>query len=297
MEVTPLSITKEEFLRIQKKTIGYGTEGKVFKVNRKELIKIYHENIANIIASQDVEQCDNITKIYQKGTGNNRRAEALIAYFYNRENDEYLKLAPKHAIKYAIDRQKKVTRTKLPKNIVYVEKIFAGCLLDRIHGIQIHKLTTLPLNIRKKIVLEVLRSVRELIENYIYHVDLDNSPFSSTELIHEDGSSELVGHSHILIDQYLHPHIIDLDGKSTIYTERRNEYYESLSILSLNTLIMEYLLKIDNEVLKDLENEREMLAYQLESIGVKDQHIEKLINLELGLDDLETFTKTLTIRK
>ena len=49
MEVTPLIITKEEFLRIQKKTIGYGTEGKVFKVNRKELIKIYHENIANII--------------------------------------------------------------------------------------------------------------------------------------------------------------------------------------------------------------------------------------------------------
>ncbi len=47
-----------------------------------------------------------------------------------------------------------------------------------IKGIQIQKLKGLPFNLKKKIMKKVLLNVKELISNCIYHIDLNNSPFT-----------------------------------------------------------------------------------------------------------------------
>lgn len=237
-------------------------------------------------------------KIYEKGNYDERVFDVLTAYIYNEESDERLKLPSKNAIKLAIEKQKRITKTRLPKNLVYVEKIFAGCLIDYQKGIQIHKLKGLPFSLKRQITLEILKIVRELIENNIYHVDLDNSPYSSKSVfIHSNGTKELVGHSHILVDYRLHPHLIDLEGKSTIYTQRKDELYEHECLFRLMNLIFDFLFDIDIDGLYNIDFEKEALEFELEKAGVDDKHIAIVSEYNSSIDEIEDFVKTLNIRR
>ena len=282
-QTSPIYLSKEEFLSVQKRKIGYGKDGVTFRYNRQEIIKIYHQNLENIMLSLTATEKDSV-KIYEKGNYDERVFDVLTAYIYNEESDERLKLPSKNAIKLAIEKQKRITKTRLPKNLVYVEKIFAGCLIDYQKGIQIHKLKGLPFSLRRQITLEILKIVRELIENNIYHVDLDNSPYSSKSVfIHSNGTKELVGHSHILVDYRLHPHLIDLEGKSTIYTQRKDELYEHFDI--------------DIDGLYNIDFEKEALEFELEKAGVDDKHIAIVSEYNSSIDEIEDFVKTLNIRR
>lgn len=296
-QTSPIYLSKEDFLSIQKRKIGYGKDGVTFRYNRQEIIKIYHQNLDSIMLSLAAFEKDSV-KIYEKGNYDERLPDVLTAYIYNEENDERLKLPSKNAIKLAIEKQKRITKTRLPKNLVYVEKIFAGCLIDYQKGIQIHKLKGLPFSLKRQITLEILKNVRELIENNIYHVDLDNSPYSSKSVfIHSNGSKELVGHSHILVDYRLHPHLIDLEGKSTIYTERKDEIYEQECLFRLMNLIFDFLFDIDIDGLYNIDFEKEALEFELEKAGVDDKHIAIVSEYNSSIDEIEDFVKTLNIRR
>lgn len=293
MEIQPIHLSTEYFKSLQNKKIGYGTDGSVYKYNKKELIKIYHTNLYRILSCIDVKTDEDI-RIYNKEKRVFPVQSSVTAYFYNQENDEHLRLPAKDAVRYAISRQKNITMTQLPKNMVYVDKIFAGILIDRVNGIQIHKLTGLPLNIKKKIMFKIIERVRELISNNIYHIDLNNSPFSKKTLyVGPSGELESVGHSHILVDHTLEPHLIDLDGKSTIYTEKKSIKSEQMCLKGLCQLLIEFLLEIDLDELEGLEDSIDYLCDLLEHAKVASEYIESLSEYNLNIQEIEEVVKTL----
>lgn len=129
-------------------------------------------------------------------------------------------------------------------------------------------------------------------------MDLDNSPYSSKSVfIHSNGSKELVGHSHILVDYRLHPHLIDLEGKSTIYTERKDEIYEQECLFRLMNLIFDFLFDIDIDGLYNIDFEKEALEFELEKAGIDDKYIPRLSEYNANIDELEHFVKTVNIRR
>mgnify|MGYP006368113973 CR=1 FL=1 len=46
---------------------------------------------------------------------------------------------------------KNIKYTKLPTDIVYLNHRFVGCLLEKVNGIQLHKLSGLPNCLKRKI--------------------------------------------------------------------------------------------------------------------------------------------------
>lgn len=190
-----------------------------------------------------------------------------------------------------INRQDQVKRTHLPKTPVYIDERFAGYLIKRLSGIQIHKLAGMPLKYKKIIMQEVIESVTELLENYIYHVDLANSPIAQSLRVNSRGEIENVGHSHVLVNPItLKANIIDLDGKSTIYTERKREDYERKSMYGLCVLILEFLLNID---FKEYEENINELLNLLEKMNISKEFIEPLGYCELNIKQAKDFVKSI----
>lgn len=322
MGTEPIYLSLADFNQLEAHIIGQGTDGAVYKRNQKELIKIYHSNFYRIMSAMEGINKDEDIKIYKKGTIITKPNLAFTAYASNNTGDEQLRLPVREAVRYAISCQKNITMTKLPKNIVYMDKIFAGILLDKVNGIQIHKLIGLPLNLKKKIMLKIIKKVVELLDNNIYHIDLNNSPFSSKSIyIDRDGIPNSVGHSHVLVDHKFEPHLIDLDGKSTIYTEKYSKEYEDLCLQGLCQLLIEFLLEID---LDEIENSGEIKLDEIDDLGmytingislfeinqeeekraifldslerakVKTEYIEALSEYKLNIEQIEDVVKTLT---
>ena len=195
-----------------KNEIGHGTDGTVYKYNSKYYVKLYHAYVKSILmqAKTSLEE----TKIYQKNSSSIHMISEPLTYYSYKEED--IRIRPKDAIYLAMKRQENVHRNYLPQAPVYLNHRFAGCLLKKVSGISIHKLMGLPQNIKRKIMTEVLLDIEELLDNNIYPVDLANSPYANTFSFEK-------GHSHILVNPItFSTHIIDLDGKSTIYTEKIN---------------------------------------------------------------------------
>ena len=223
-------------------------------------------------------------KFYDRSTVVHKFDKEPITYF--KYDDEDIRIRSKEAIYRAIERQDSITRTYLPQNVVYINGHFAGCVLKYIRGIQIHKLRFLPLSKRKQIMREILLSVKELMDNYIYHVDLSNSPHSKKMFINNNGEVEHLGHSHVLVDPFtLKPNIIDLDGKSTIYMEHYSEDYESQCMYNVSILLLEFLLGLDTDDYNFDLDEFEVLANELEFMGIRHEYIDHLSKYELKIDE------------
>lgn len=293
MELQPINLSIDDLIKLQKRQLGHGTDGTVFKYKRNELIKIYHSNIYSLLSCINALNDDDI-KIYQKGSLNEKRSEHLTAYFYSEKNNEHLRMRPKLAIKDIILRQKDVTMTDLPKNLVYIENRFAGYVLKRVYGRQIHTLSSLPTTKKKIIMLRVIKKVRELLDNNIYHVDLDNSPYSTkSHLFTPSGEFESVGHSHVLVDYKLEPWLIDLEGKSTIYTEKYDPKSEEDCLKSLCKLLIEFLLDINLDEISDSAFELNALYDALEVTRVNPKYIGDLADFNLNIDEMEDVVRTL----
>lgn len=164
-------------------------------------------------------------------------------------------------------------------------------MLKKLNGIQIHKLSGMPLKYKKIIIKEVIESVEELLKNYIYHVDLANSPNAQSLRVNSRGEIENVGHSHVLVNPFnLKTNIIDLDGKSTIYTERKREDYERKSMYGLCILILEFLLNVD---FKEYEENIDELFNSLEKMNISKEFIEPLGYCELNIEQAKDFIKSI----
>lgn len=275
-------LTQNDFNKLLSKEIGHGTDGAVFKYTNEYLIKIYHSSLRKM-NNQNSDDSD--IKIYDGNVQNNNFCEPINYYYLD------VKLRSSNAIDLVIDKQKYIKRTHLPQAPVYIDERFSGYVLKKINGIQIHKLRAMPLKYKLKIIEDVIISVKELLDNYIYHIDLANSPYSLACHINERGKIENVGHSHVLVNPFtLKTNIIDLDGKSTIYTESSKEIYERKTMYGLCVLIIEFLLNVD---LKEYEEDFDLLIKHLNNKKIPKQFIESLCYCDLDIKQAENFIKVL----
>lgn len=274
-------------------TIGYGTDGTVYAYQNNFLIKIYHN--ANTYQHSNPDIQDDDVKIYYLGQKENWQNDWYrdhLKYYQYESNEDKTILAPKDAIILANKKQEQISLTKLPCGLVYIDNHFAGCVLKRSTGIQIHKLTGLPLKLRKIIFLNVLKAEAELLKNNIYHCDLSNSPYSQKMYTLPNGQHVLTGHSHVLVNPVtLKTNFIDLDGKSTIYTNNEEEKLKKQSERELNRLMIEFLLQID---LDDYKDDPSSMISDLEQKGINNYFLqEKIYETNMNLDDMLSLNKNL----
>lgn len=83
----------------------------------------------------------------------------------------------------------------------------------------------------------------------------------------------------------LKPQLIDLDGKSTVYTDSYSKKLEHQSLVSFNRLMIEFMLGIDLDEYKDEED----LSYILEKIGIDIEYIDMLVSNNMTYEDLNNF--------
>lgn len=273
-----LKIDKNDISKMN--LIGSGTDGFVYKYNNKYLVKIYRSFLKTV----DEDSPMKIYNIgdYKKMTNNYNNG---IGYYDN----ENVRLMAKDGLKKAIEKQENVKLTQLPTDIVYIDNKFSGCLVTKVRGVQIHKLSFLPMSFKMRIVEKLIDKLKELYANNIYHVDLSNSPFVETAFYNENNKLEFkYGHSHVLVDlKSLTPYLIDLDGKSTKYTESFNEHYYEQSLHNLFYLVVEFLVgsRLDDELIEELNNR-----------GF-DCYVDKLYDETLTIEDIENLADDLSKKR
>ncbi len=266
---TRLDLTEEEFRKIQRHEIGHGTDGVVYKYHRGYLIKVYRQNIEEPSILEKTKEYDreNPPKFALEKSN-------LTFYFKSKDDVDRIRVNKEKAMEYIREKQLKVVKTHLPKKLVYVDGKFVGVLLKKVKGIQIHKLTGAPFKIRKKIALEVIEAVKELLENNIYHEDLGNSPFSESPSPEHGIYNPSYGHSHVLLNPFtMKINVIDLEGKSTIYTNYIDKAEEEISLTNLTTLLFEFLFQVD---------ERE---YDLDGYANEENYYVQRELIKHGIDD------------
>lgn len=285
-----INLTKEEIDNLLKQELSHGTDGRVMIFDRKRMIKLYHKYVNWFKGQYHLNnQNDDDVKLYSIGDYKKKSdIFDMFTFYISEDNGEFIRIRNgSAAIASARERQQRVKNTRLPQNAVFIDGKFIGCTLIAIKGIQIHKLIGLPFSLKKKIMKKVLYNVKELMDNYIYHIDLDNSPYTKDNyFVNDEGKIENVGHSHVLINPItLKPQLIDLDGKSTVYTDAYSKNLENQSMASFNRLMIEFLLGID---LDEYKNEED-LTYILSQIGIDVEYIDLLATNSMNYEQAEDF--------
>ena len=283
-----LYLTSTDLNLIKKYEIGKGTNGSVYRVPyylfntpKGTLLKIYHTNIT-FIDNDDI-------KIYHIGDIKKSLYIEKLLYF---DNDN-VHISFNDAIYKVINRQSKIKLTDLPKKVIYINNYFSGYVLKEQYGIQIHYLTGLPLVLKYKIMKNIILKIEELINNYIYPIDIDNSPFGKCAYQDIYGNLKHVGHSNILINPFnFNPSIIDLDGNSTVYTDNYNEYYYKQTILKLNILLLEFLFGINLDGFYNDDNDlSNCIIESLNKYSINNYFIDGLSDLSLSINDIKLMLK------
>ena len=173
-------------------------------------------------------------------------------------------------INKAVARQANVALTRLPQGRIFIldpitkEYHFGGCVYEKYNFIyDIFNFCDLPKTfLNKRMMIPVLYKVKELCENYIYvQSDLYSKKSSNTN------------HSNVKINWQLKPVLIDLDGKSALYTDERDIAAEFGSYYAYFELLLDVLFDIDT-----YENtfDNEGLAQQMVGCGISQEFIELL---------------------
>lgn len=246
MKVNPIVLTKDEAddFKASMPCIGSGVDGVVYKANKNDVFKFYKNN--DLVRSRYVSYDDDGVNISDYKDLRHLRKESDIKPIKYIDEDGVL-LSRKDAIYNAIDKQKKVTMTQLPKNIIYVGNKVSGCVYTYYpHSFGIYSCAYLPLKMKLKICRDILEKIKELLDNNIYPVTLAQRDelFSFTKR-----------NSNILIGLDLEPKIIDLDGISAIYTDKFSLKYYNKTLTSLSFLLLEILTKValDDKMLEKKE--------------------------------------------
>ena len=275
-----INISTEELKKL--KQIGSGSDGKVFKYNNDIVLKFYRENLLKIKEYERLMQKED--KTYNKDKKIKWKDINKLHYYII--EDEKIRIRSNEAIDRIVKRQENLKRNNLPKGPVYFNNKFAGCYYKKLSGIQIHKLTGLPIKHKYKLIKSLLLDIEELINNNIYHIDLANSYLHESYLDEEEGKSILsTGHSHILINPFGKlTNIIDLDGKSTIYTENYSFEYEQMCLVSLCTLLIEFLFAIDTREIKEIDE----IEFELSKFGLNKELCNKFASMNFNnFDELK----------
>lgn len=238
-----LYLTGDEFSKYEDKLLGEGKDARVYIYSNDYLLKIYKE-CSSFISFEKFDTTNGVLKAYSPNT-----------------------------ILEAINRQRFVKNTSLPKALVYVDGIFRGSLIKRHKSsIELHKIWGVLSRKKRVLILRrLLDNISELINNNIYHFDLTNCP--------DNSRSNNLSHSNILISRGFNVNIIDLDGRSTIYTTSNNDCYSALVYNGLLSLIIELICDIevsDDIMAEDIRYYRRILS----SYGLSENIILSLVEEE-----------------
>lgn len=236
-----VNLSNKDIDRIRKKYIGCGKEGNVYKVNKDYLYKIYtieleNNYLLNNSYKQDYMLDSDGTKVIKSYKNCLHNVKEVSPYYIDIHGVK--RIYDESVVNKAIERQKYVKLTSLPLAPIFVNKRFKGCVLKYHKGYtDIHNLAFLPYKVKLKILKQLLEKLKELNDNYIYPIEISNY------------KTDINTHSNILINPFtLNTEIIDLDAKSTIYTDSYNKYLSILSYYKYTSLAIKLLIDVDIEI-------------------------------------------------
>ncbi len=270
------------------KQIGEGKEAKVYvdPNNSNNLLKLYKKKLAiydPIDINEEIDDFD--TKVFDKLVSivkNYNDLNILPKYV----DSEGVKIYTKSAIKLAINRQELIKLTTLPRDVIYLNNRFVGCVIKR-HKLsfQIHKIwNLLPKSAKINIMFKLKTIIDELVYNYIYPIDLNNKP-----------TDKLYSHSNILVSYNLTPHLIDLDGNSTLYYEYKNSMYEEMTYNSLARLFLELITDLEDDYTFDEEiNEYNRINNSLSNNSLNNKLLNKIYSNNITSENLDEFLSNLS---
>lgn len=288
-----IKLSSKDFEKHLKKEVGHGTDGYIMHYRKDELIKIYYRKLFDFL--KNAKSMEQKIRVYQKSQFIPKYNESINHYTFINNEEMKIKLQSKDIIELIKEKQQNIKRTNLPQDNVYIDGIFVGFLLKEAKGIPIHYLTGLPTKLKKLILMDVLNSIKELMDNGIYHIDLNNSPYSKTSVIVDKHNNilEKAGHSHVLVNPIsFKTSIIDLDGKSAIYTEKNSEKYERICLSGLTDLIIEFLFAIDLDEYNDTDLEIEALSLAMEKANVAPVYIDKITEQTIEFEEIRQLVRT-----
>lgn len=265
MEKKEINLSIDEILHCP--VIGEGSEGIVYQYVDNILIKIYRKRIYWM--KDSLQLLDLPDKIYDKSSLQVKNYQDQFT-FHKRDELDYIKLYERDTLAEIGKKRNDVKRTQLPIGPVFISHRFSGCFFQAVSGIPIHHLMFLPLFYKRKIGRSLIEDIQELVKNFVYPIDLNNSPFSETTILNEFGHYNIVrGHSHVYIKLGKQKtNLIDLDGKSTIYTDYFDETLYQYTLHSLCILLLEFLygLVYMNEYYEDID----IFAYEIQKLGLSE---------------------------
>ena len=282
-----IELTKEELESLIKnnKLIGQGTEGKCFQKGN-EIYKIYHKTYESTYAIGKGQLDEDGVRIYNPEEKKQLyvKDERIIKY----TDEEGVKLTVQDGLSRALNKGQKITKTRLPSKIIMVDGKVKGCVYPYYRFTSsiysaIHK----PYKTRLKICKRLIDQVKELLDNNIYPVDLC-----------QKGDKRISDKSiaNVLLDLRNNPIIIDLEGKSTLYTDKHNETYERTACYNLATVILELLTRED--IQEDfIEENIEMITNYLRNAGMNEELVEKYIDSCLNIEDVYTIFDNLSKKR
>ena len=169
----------------------------------------------------------------------------------------------------ASNRQSLIKNTSLPLGPLYIDERFCGCVLKyHKHYTDIYNVNIFSRKFKMMIVRKLINYVEELTDHNIYHLDLNNK-----DELH-------LGQSNVLFSFLGSVQIIDLDGKSTVYTDNFNHNFYQLSLQSLLNLIIDLLFDFDYAGEDIMEADINYLENRLLKMGLSKEIVKMIVRQE-----------------
>jgi hypothetical protein len=284
-------LTEADVEKIKKeyKKIGQGNEGSIYKTGNGLLYKFYykltphereekvHTHLKEYI---EIEEEDSSMKVVKDSDKRIDREVAVTIRPYQLDLDGVKKVClvdeVREARKYSISqieearrRQDNVKQTWLPLGPIYIDDKLGGVVLKQHKRyFDLHIISILPSKVRLKILKKILEALKELCDNNIY----------STDFAHKE--DRLYPHVNILINMLLKIQFIDLEGKSTIYTYKYDDSYNTQAYSEFYLLFLDIMFGEQFEGEKESEYDLSFFEELLRERGVNEEYIKYLKNLD-----------------
>lgn len=273
--------TKDElndFIANHKK-IGEGTEGICFKCGN-EIYKIHKKTIepAQYRPIDNPVFDDSGVRIYKRSDfvriDSSKNPNKVINY----KTKDGTVIHNEQALQIAIERGNRIIKSKTPQRIIYVNGVVRGCVYPYYkHASSIYKAYLKTYKTRLKICKSLIDKVKELVDNNIYPVDLCQK--MPSRLFDKN-------YANVLLSFKNEPIIIDLDGRSTYYTEIPNSAYLTSTCWTLAYLVYEIITRED--IQEDYKDENyDMIREYLSEYGLTSDIIKRFLDRELTMDDID----------
>lgn len=262
-------LTEEDIKHFKK--IGSGTDASVYKLTKDLYLKLYDVNKPVLEPSSSSEE-------YVK-TIRPLKFENTFKFSTKGYDEEGVRLGYDQIIELAKQKQHDIMHTFLPLNPCYIDGSFKGCIVKGYpYNLPIDSFRGLPEKAKLKLIRKLLEKFKELINNNVYPVDLYNKQNSS------------LPHNNIIVNAFLDPKIIDLDGKSVAYTEVFNQRYYEEAVFGLTTLILEFLFDQDLvDYFNEMDEYTDYYKRFFQGKGVPGSLIDQMLSSNISIDSLEDF--------